>query len=431
MAIDTLVKGNPVSIRGSAAWLGNSLSPAIEQSVTDLFKIRDEAEAGWSGDAGSAFHATVDAGGRNALDLAREVERISEAFKSYADDLDSAQRGMERARQIAGDGGLALVDDAILDPGQGPARPAEQLPAGATTVEAQVYEAEVAFYNDHQAKLAAYAEAQEHADSARDLEKFAQDTLGNVLGDLKSKPALVAAGAFNDAVIGGLAEKHVSILKAQSAALRKESALAAERYLKAPGGSAEAKALNKLALSNYLEASEWELKAMKSGSKIGARLPIIGLGITAADIGYDIHTGKPVGKAVISGVGGALAAAGAGAAIGSIVPGAGTLVGAGAGLLVGLVVSGGLDAGYDRLPQGTKDAIEDGFAAVGHGLTDAGGAVVDAGGWVGDRASDLGDSAAETVSGAGQAIASAGSAASHAVGETVSDSASKVWKSIF
>ncbi|GID46640.1 hypothetical protein Aca07nite_39150 [Actinoplanes capillaceus] len=45
----------------------------------------------------------------------------------------------------------------------------------------------------------------------------------------------------------------------------------------------------------------------------------------------------------------------------------GTVAGAGVGIAVGMVARGALDAAYDRLPEGTKLAIEDGFEVVGDG----------------------------------------------------------------
>ena len=108
-----------------------------------------------------------------------------------------------------------------------------------------------------------------------------------------------------------------------------------------------------------------------------------------------IRTGKPVGKAVLSGVGGALAAAGTGAAIGTMFGGpVGTVAGAGVGIVFGMATSGALDAAYDRLPAGTQKAIEDGFRTIGDGVGDA----------------------AEAVGNTGEAAA---------------DNAKKVWNSIF
>ncbi|WP_436529617.1 hypothetical protein [Actinoplanes sp. HUAS TT8] len=361
MPIDTRVEGDPVSIRASADWLGRQLSTAVDNAVTGLFAARDEAESGWRGDAGPVFRDRMDTGGRDADALRGDVDRVATAFHAYADGLVTARSGMEQAREIARDGGLHLDGDTILDPG--PAR--AEAPA----------EAESTGTEDHQARLTTYAQAEEQAAWARNGLDLARATLTNVLGDLRSKPVLVAAGFVNDGIVGALAQKHVSVLKAQGAAMMEESRTAAARYLKAPGGSAEAKALNALSWTRYLESDTWQRSALRAGSKVEARLPLIGLAVTAVDVGYDIKTGKPVGKAIISGTSGLLGAAAAGAALGSVFPGVGTVAGAAIGVVGGMLASGAADAVYDDLSQGTKDAIEDGFAAVGHGLTDAGGAV--------------------------------------------------------
>jgi hypothetical protein len=71
----------------------------------------------------------------------------------------------------------------------------------------------------------------------------------------------------------------------------------------------------------------------------------------------DIHEGKPASKAIISGVGGALAAVEMGAVIGTaIAPPFGTIVGVGVGLVAGVVVSGALDYAYDQLPKASPTA---------------------------------------------------------------------------
>ena len=367
MTIDTHLAGQPASIRASATWLKGTLAAAVDQSVTDLYEVRNEADRGWNGDAGPSFRDKMAAGGKRADDLRADAERAAQSLNTYADDLTTAQNGMERARQIAREGGLTLAGDTILDPGAGPARP--MVPTGAVTAEqVQAYDSQVSAYNAHLTKVNAYAQAKEQADWARKTRDFAKDTLGNVLDDLKKKPVLVAAGFVNEAVIGGAAAWHVNKLKKAGEALKAQSEAAIKDYLKAPGGTLQAKALNDLSWKKYLAADEFERKAARAGSKIGARIPIAGLAITAVDIGYDINTGKPAGKAVISGIGGALAAAGTGAAVGTMIGGpVGTVVGAGVGIAVGMVTSGALDAAYDRLPGGTKQAIEDGFEVVGDG----------------------------------------------------------------
>ncbi|MDI6104919.1 hypothetical protein QLQ12_40670 [Actinoplanes sp. NEAU-A12] len=379
MPIDTHIPGEPSGIRASATWIRGSLATAVDQSVTELFAVRDEVEAGWTGDAGPAFRSNMDSGGRQADGLRADAERVAQSLDTYADDLTTAQMGMERARDIARDGGLALAGDTILDPGMGPPLPATPS-AGSAVEQVQMYDTQVTAYNAHMAKVNTYAQAEAQANWAHELRAFGRDTLNNALDDLRKKPVLVAAGFVNEGVIGGFAAQHVSKLRKASEALKAESDAAIKEYLKERGGTPKSKALNDLSWKKFLEADGFERKAARAGSKIGARIPIAGLVITAADIGYDIHTGKPVGKAVISGVGGALAAAGTGALIGTAIGGpVGTIVGAGAGIIVGMATSGALDAAYDRLPEGTQKAIEDGFRTIGNGVGNAGEAVGDAG----------------------------------------------------
>jgi hypothetical protein len=368
MPIDTRIDGDPASIRASADWLRNRLAVQVDHCVDELFGARDDADAGWRGDAGPAFSSRMDAAARTSDTLRADAERVAQSFNTYADDLSTAQAGMERARGIARDAGLQLSGTTILDPGPAPAVtawPADRAPTPAM-VEA------------HNAKVAAYVSAQQEANRAGGIIDAARSIGQNVWDDIRGKAALNAADFVNGAVVGGLAAKHTSILKGQADELMKESRVAAERYLRAPGGSAEARRLNMESYRKFLDADEYTRRAGAVGRRVGSKLPIVGIAITAAGIGYDIHQGKPVGKAVVSGVGGALAAAGTGALVGTAIGGpVGTVVGAGAGLVVGLVVSGGLDWGYDQLPDGAKAAIEGGIKEAGDAIGDAGEAIGD------------------------------------------------------
>jgi hypothetical protein len=93
-------------------------------------------------------------------------------------------------------------------------------------------------------------------------------------------------------------------------------------------------------------------------------LPGAGLALTAVDIGYDVH----MGKAVISGVGGVVMAAGPAwpSAPWSLHRSVRAPARSSAG--AGMLTSGALDAAYDRLAPGTRAAIEGGFHAIGHGV---------------------------------------------------------------
>jgi len=104
-------------------------------------------------------------------------------------------------------------------------------------------------------------------------------------------------------------------------------------------------------------------RAAAVGRRVLGKVPLIGWGVTAAGIGYDIHNGKPAGKAVLSGLGGAAAALAVGAAVGGPI-GVGVVVGIGVGVLVGV----GLDHAYDALPAGVREGIDNGIDAVGDAI---------------------------------------------------------------
>ncbi|RZU51601.1 hypothetical protein EV385_3432 [Krasilnikovia cinnamomea] len=382
MPIDTRIDGDPASIRATATWLRGRLAASLDQSVDDLFAARDQGDGAWRGDAGPAFTARMDSAGRKSDALRGDVERVAQGFNRYADDLATAQAGMERARGIARDAGLQLAGDVIMDPGPAPALTALPTDRAPTPEMVQAHNSSVTAYNAHQDKVAAYAQAQDEAKRSSAAWDAAKGIYKNMADDVRTKPLLVAADVVNGAVVGGLAQKHVSILRKQADAFMEESKTATQRYLNARGGSPEALRYNQDAYQRYLDADKYTRRADSVARRVGSKIPIVGLGITAAGIGYDVHQGKPVGKAVISGVGGALAAAGTGALIGTAFGGpVGTVAGAVIGAGVGIVTSGALDYAYDELPEGTKAAIEDGFAAIG-----------DAGAAIGDGAKKVWDS---------------------------------------
>jgi hypothetical protein len=246
-----------------------------------------------------------------------------------------------------------VTDTQILEPGPEPA-----IPTG--TVTAAAHQAYTSAAQAHAQKVAAYQQASTEANLARGVLDRATLALRAVLGDLWGKRYFNAAD-FVNGVVGELAHVHTSILRKEAGRIRDESALARERYLKAPGGSPEAKVYTEMEFSKANLAAELEGRAVTVERRIASKIPVIGLGITAAGIGYDIANGKPPGKAIISGLGGATAAVWAGAAITGPI-GLGALAGIAAGTAVGI----GLDFAYDQLPQGVKNKIEGGVKAVGH-----------------------------------------------------------------
>jgi hypothetical protein len=369
MPVDTRIDGTPGEIQDCARWLRSRLATGVDRCVTDLQQSRQDAEAGWLGRAGPAFQDRMGTGARKADDLRADIEITANSFDAYADDLRLAQAGMERARWIAADAGLELAGFTILEPGPAPTVP--DLPALPDNEDVVALDA-------HYRRVEAYHAAAAEARRSDGIIDAARAVLKNAYNDLHGKALLHVSDFVNTGVVGGLLAKHKSILLKHSDALMDESRLAVDRYLKAPGGSPEAMRLNNEAFSKFLESDEYKRRATSVGRRVGSKLPLIGVGITAAGIGYDVHQGKPVGKAMVSGVGGALAAAGAGAYVGTLVGGpAGTVIGAFVGVGIGVVASGALDEMYDALPAGVKTGIEDGIKEVGDAVSDAGEVVGD------------------------------------------------------
>jgi hypothetical protein len=203
------------------------------------------------------------------------------------------------------------------------------------------------------------------------IREAAGATAENVRGDFQDKWYLHTADIVANGVVAGLAGKYAGSLKEEAGRRMRESQRAVDRYRAAPGGSADARYQNNLSLQKFLEADELERRADSVGRRVAGKLPVVGLGITAAGIGYDLSQGKPVVKAVVSGVSGALVAAGIGAAIGGP-PGA--LL----GLVFGTAASGAIDWGFDQLPKGLQGTIENGANALGNAIGDFGEKVWDA-----------------------------------------------------
>ncbi|MGI9063107.1 MAG: hypothetical protein ACR2FQ_04740 [Pseudonocardiaceae bacterium] len=365
MPIDVRIDGNPESIRGAAAWLRTSLSAGVHDCVSAVYRIRGNSETEWEGDAGTAFRARMTSGGSKGDRLEAEATRAAQSFDAYADDLHTALAGRDRAVQTALNGGLEVSGDQILDPGPAPTAP-QALPSDGSATPEMVrgYDNAVQAQQVYAQKTTAYAVASEEMARSRQILTEAKSFGQNVWNDVRGKAVLHAAD-FTNGTVGALAARHATVLRKHATFLEQQAARHVDHYLKSGGGSTSTARYNVAAADEARRQADDALRRASSvARRIGGKVPIIGLGITAAGVGYDVHQGKPVGKAVISGVGGAASAMLVGAAVGGP-------VGAVVGLGVGIVVGGGLDWGYDQLPGGVQDGIEDGFKAVGGGVKDA------------------------------------------------------------
>lgn len=225
---------------------------------------------------------------------------------------------------------------------------------------------------DYRRRVEAFQQAKLEADRANSILNGATKAAEAFWKDLSGKK-YINADDFTNGVAGDLVALHRSTLNKEAARLLDEAKTAEARYLKSAGGSAEAKFQEKLRLDKTMSAGDVEAKASAAGRRLASKIPVIGLGIAAAGIGYDIHEGKPPGKAIVSGVvgtaGSILAASTVGGPVG---------VAAGVGVVAGVAVGLGADWVYDNVvPEDVKRKIDDGIKAVGSGIADAGKAVGD------------------------------------------------------
>jgi hypothetical protein len=107
--------------------------------------------------------------------------------------------------------------------------------------------------------------------------------------------------------------------------------------------------------------------------RIGGRIPVLGLAISATGVGWDIAHGKPVGKAVFSGTLGTAAAIGIDVLATSAVESAGVIAAAvtpiGAAIVAGALAGVAADYAWDHwVPSDVKNKIDDGLKAAGHGV---------------------------------------------------------------
>lgn len=367
MPIDTSMEGNPDSIRQAANWLKSSLQAGIHDCASQVYRARTRAESGWHGDASSAFQDKMTNAARGSDVVATDSGALAQSFESYAADLHTAQAGMERAKEIAQQGGLKINGAVIEDPGAAPTTP-QELPTDGSLTSEQIQQNHQAVQAvaDHQRKVAAFNAARAEADRANGILNNAEKVAEEYWRDLSGK-TYIHATDFTNAAAGELIKMNKSILKKESARLLDESKTAETRYLNSSGGSPEAKFQEELRLSKTMAASELESEAVTIGRRFASKIPIIGWGIAAAGIGYDIHDGKPPGKAIFSGVAGTLGAM----AVTAAVPGVGWAAAAGIG--VGILVGIGADWVYDNvLPNNVKHKIDDGLNAVGHTIASAG-----------------------------------------------------------
>lgn len=372
MPVDTRLDGSPEQVHATARWLLDQLAFEVGAGATAMTTAGVDATQGWQGAAGDAFRGRMSREAATAGELRAEITNKAARMTDLANQLAQAQQHMANARAIAVDGGLPVDGYLIGDPGGAP-----PVPHG--TAPPEVLAAHTDAVALHQRQVDAYAQAEGEAGKATALVRFFGDTWKNIKDDVRNKWFFLIGDGANG-LTGGLLREHLKALSAHAKGAAEEIKKLETAYLKSQGGSAHSRSLHELMSKEVLAAKQVEERAATGlGRRIAGRVPFIGAAIAVAGIGYDIENGKPAVKAVASGgggiIGGILGGMAGGAMGGTLTGGPiGTVVGSVVGGVAGgLIASGVIDAAYDRLPEGVKDAFNDGQATVSKALGEAGG----------------------------------------------------------
>ncbi len=336
MRIDTHIPGDPTSVRAVADWLRSTMSTGMTDVTTALYRARGTAASGWVGPAAQAFTTRMTTVGAGGDALAVDAARLGASLDAYADALHTAMVGMRRAQDIARDGGLTVSAHYI------------HLPAG----------------REDPATKAAWKFAEQEAHRAKGIVTAAQEAGREVWRNIEGRKYLKAAEFVN-----GIAEE---LLEREASALEKQ----ADR-LAAAGRTAVRSHLGRGLFHSASAAAEHAGEAARTARHF-SKVPYIGLGLTALDVGMDIHDGTPPAKAITQGVAGTVVGtAVADVTIAVVSPVATPLVGVPAGLVLGAAAgelaswgAGKLydgemklaESAYDNLvPEKVKDAIPKGL----------------------------------------------------------------------
>jgi uncharacterized protein YukE len=367
MSILTRIEGNPDQVTDAAVWVRNRFQPGLDDALSSMRSAEQRAVGGWNGPAGEAFQARVAAKRKEVSQVSDDSLELATSILTFADSMRQAQRDMDRARSVASSAGLVLTAETIEHPGSGPANPGD-LPTGqVTTEQATAHAQAVTAFEEHVRKLEAYDQAAAIADPAREAFDFAAQGAAKFWSETVGKWHINAAD-FVNAAAGEYVARHRNVLKKQAAWLRDMSKRSDQHYLRSPGGSPQARYNESMRAKYLMEAEVIDRRLASVSKSLLSKTPVIGYGITAAGIGFDISQGKPAGKAVFSGVLGAGGAYLAASLVATGPVGLTAVVAVGGGILAGMAA----DAVWDHwVPEGAKDAINEGLEDVGDALGDA------------------------------------------------------------
>lgn len=402
MPLNTKVEGDPVSVRASAQWL-SQVEQKIHTAGTHARQASSTSATTWTSSAGDSFRGGMTQIGPKIDEVSTDHAAMCRELNKHADNLDTVKQRIKQARQHARDAGLTVSGDQIMEPGPEPTPPAP-LPSGrpATPEQQQAHAAGTQAQAAYARKVQAYQECSQTIDDARKLENSSLGVLNRFVSGLMEK------GAFNVAdVMTGLAGATAAQSSAFRAAARtiaesgkleragqlmhspylslqnqtraaaihaRNSVNMAEATRKATATKTaqlvdrlgpKTKSFLQLNLNGKINPNTVGNSVLRGSLKVGSKLPVVGLGITALGVGYDVGVaGKDPTTSIASGLGGYAAGAGAGA----LVLAAGGPVGWAVG--IGAVASIGVGFAIEEWGDDVTGAVGDAADTVGDWASD-------------------------------------------------------------
>ena len=109
--------GDPDSIRSLATWLRDHLAIALSESACLVEQAIGEARGGWSDPAGREFAELLVNGAPRIGELHDDLIGVAKQLDEYADQLEAAQRKIDRAREMVDDAEhLDVVSGVVYPP---------------------------------------------------------------------------------------------------------------------------------------------------------------------------------------------------------------------------------------------------------------------------------------------------------------------------
>lgn len=402
MPLNTKVEGEPASIRASAQWL-SQVEQKIHTAGTHARQASSTSEASWTSSAGDSFRGGMSQIAPKIDDVATDHADMCRELNKHADNLDTVKQRTEQARQHAREAGLTVNGDQIMEPGPEPTPPAP-LPSDkpATPEQQQAHAAGTQAQAAYARKVQAYQQCSQTIDDARKLENSSLEVLNRFISGLVEKSPFNVADVMTG--LAGATAAQSSAFRATATAIAESGKLdRAARLMHSPYLSlqnqtraaaiharnsvnmAEAtrkatatktaqlvdklgprtKAILQTNLNGKINPSTVGNKVLRGSLKVGSKLPVVGLGITALGIGYDTQiAGKDPTTSIASGLGGYAAGAGASA----LVLAAGGPVGWAVG--IGAVASIGVGFAIEEWGDDVAGAAGDAADAVGDWASD-------------------------------------------------------------